>query len=380
MAITAEALIRETLVSRIHDSCDKLVALATMPTEAALLAAQQVQNIRLSDVETPNDVGWGQIALEFLLGFVINSSFMDKLAAKLFSKVFGRLLQQQQVLYAVEKEFDEKFLDDLIKAEEQLAPTGTPALRNALKQAVQGTEAAVKKLAAAEAALARELARAATPPREIGEKQLVPYALGISDVLSQLDKKDAAAFVKATKEAVKKGPVAHHASLPAQDTAGVGIVEHFMAASSAQRLHVCAMHNRYEYWVRTLPLQSSTLAKLATMFDRSLLDDLGSATVDLDDMRAGLKVRIEAMIWAAHLGFSKARTKPDIITNRTTEYDCIIGVKERITKYLFGRFGDTVEMYMAKHRRTIIWARLNTGPKAMYLRDYFWAIMEQLDK
>ena len=111
-------------------------------------------------------------------------------------------MYQQQCLDAVEANFNEKFLDDLIKAQEQLARAGTPAGRNALKQTasrsgtgvlktipgslpstsvLQSTENSLKNLATAEAQFAKELSRAANLP-PISQRQLLEDVSSISDV------------------------------------------------------------------------------------------------------------------------------------------------------------------------------------------------------
>jgi hypothetical protein len=376
-AYYAQAALREGLVFKINQSRAIKLELATLPASMALLAAQQVTEIRLRILETPKEVGWGDIAFEFALGFAINSSFVEKLTAKVFQSVFGSLLNSRAALATMPRSFFGS-----VVAQTKAVRSGAN-LPGALKSVDIFDAAAGKSifdnLQRVEQVIATELAKY-TKITPANKGSLKIYASGINQLIAE--EKNASALLKGTKDAAKKGAPRSAPALATSDGSSVAVLEHFLAAASAQRLDIHGIHNAFELIARTLPLTEKTVGTLEAHFDLAQLLDVGRETFNLDQVGSSLRLRFEALIWAVHLGFSKARRTPDIDISAVTDYGGAFrpGLDERLVAYLFDRFGPIVEEYFRQkginpasmaHRET-------TGSRANLLREYFWAITADL--
>ncbi|HEX9392008.1 MAG TPA: hypothetical protein VF928_11910 [Usitatibacteraceae bacterium] len=356
--------LRESLVFRINESRVRKVEFATLPADMCMLAAQQVNEVRLNALEAPKEVGWDNIAFEFVLGFVINSSFMEKLSAKFFQKIYGSILSSQLALKVLPKSL-----------------FGTAAAKIAAKSTGSIFQAAAGKphfdaLGEAERVLAQEL-RKYVNLNPATKETLKLYASGINELVAE--SKNASAIVKAVKDGAKKGPPKKVPELSATDGASVVVMEHFASAARAQRLHIESLHNQYELIARTLPLREETIIQIDQMFDLNAIVDSGKEAFNLDQITSGMRIRLEAMIWAIHLGFSRELKIPDISPNSITDYDVFRpSIDGKIVRYLFTRFGPLVEAYHRQRGdRVSMSERETTTSRANALRNYFWAIGDE---
>lgn len=377
-------IMREELVRQINESRVRQVELATLPAEMALLAAQQVNEVRLNALETPKDVGWGAIAFEFVLSFAIHSSFAEKLATKVFQRVYGRILSSQLALDRLPKSvFGKELISNLAKAESNASPYMYKALKNLGTTGVVTSKTANlnlglgKQLIAAEKALVTELGKYAKLSAAKKE-DLKIYAQWINEFTRETQ--NASALVKATKDAIRTGPTKKASGLSTTDGSSVTVMEHFLSAARAQRLHVESLHNHYEYIARAFPLSSDSFVRLQEMFDiNPIFESLGES-VNLEELSSGMRIRMEAMIWAVHLGFSSERQMPNVQLNATNTNDVFSSINEKIVRYLFDRYGDLVVQYKASKGGEINWSQQTPGVKGFYLREYFWAITDELKK
>lgn len=348
---------REMLIFRINESRVRKIELATLPTEMALLAAQQVNEARFKAVESPKEVGWDAIAFEFVLGFVINSSFMEKLAAKLFQKVYGSILSSQLALNVLPK--------SLFGAV-------------AAKVAAVPSRALAHELTEVEGILARHLARY-TKLETTSKHDLTIYSKFVNEFVS--DAKNASAFVKGVREGQKKGPPKKAVELQATDGASVIVVEHFFSAARAQRMHIESLHNKYELIARLLPLKKQTTELLDQMFDLAPIVDSGTEALNLDQISSGMRIRFEAMIWAIHLGFSRKQVTPHVDLKKSPDdYDVFRpSIDEKIVRYLLERFGPITQKYLLanNYHNTSMAPDQTAGSRAASLRNYFWAITDE---
>lgn len=363
--------LRESLIFRINESRVRKVELATLPASMAVLAAQQVNEVRFQALEEPKDVGWGSIAFEFVLGFMINSSFMEKLAAKTLQSVYGSILSSQLALKYLPKSLwgsvAAKLAEQASVERTALAAVGGQFVKSARLEQLVKTEAVV----------ARALSQYATLSAT-SKENLKLYAGWIKEFVS--DKKNASALAKATKDAAKKGPPRESPELSVTPGASVAVVDHFVTAAYAQRLHVESLHNQYELLARTLPLSETTVLLLDRMFDLQHLLTVEQDVMSLDELGSSLRIRIEAMIWAVHLNFFQSQKTPDFDIKEKSSYDVFRpSINEKIVSYLFRRFGPLVERFHRERGDRVSMDENQTpGSRANLLRNYFWAITDTL--
>lgn len=384
VGITTEQIVREALVFQINESRVRQVQLATLPTEMALLAAQQVNEVRLNALEAPKEVGWGDIAFELVLGFAINSGFAEKLTAKLFQKVYGRILSNQKLLAAIgSNKFGRNFvskhaqdmLRDRAKASQMLKALNSGATTFVKVVTKDPMKVLEDQVFAAESKLAIELVKY-VKPGEFKKEELTIYVKAINEFV--FGEKKISALMKGTKDAIKKGPT-KKPTLSTTDGSTVAIMEFFLSAARAQKLHIESLHNRYEHIARTYPLSRDSVVLLHDMFDLSPIFESLDEDVSLDAIGSGMRLRMEAMIWAVHLGFSSKRRAPDVrINNDPGDFGHVFDtIKGEITRYLFDRFGGLVEQHKRTKGGEIEWSQQSLGQKGKYLREYFWVITDE---
>lgn len=385
-------LLRETLVLRVREWELRAVEMATLPSEMAALAAQQVNEVRLSALEAPKEVGWGDIAFELILGFVINSSFAEKLAAKMFQRVYAKVLASQRVLENIPRIFLSANGRQLVR-ELQLArslarkagagrflPEGmvTPDMRRvpAYRESIESARAG-RNLANIESAVKQQLEQHRSVAM-LNKQDVRLYAMGVNEFVSE--SKNASAILKATKDAIKTGKSGRRELPPiaTSDGSSVVVLEHFASLARAQRLHIRSLAARFEFLARTLPLEDDALAlQFYDFLDAQQIFQVGDEGVVIESLMAETRLRLEALIWAHHLGFTNHPTrKPEILYNNSD--NAFKGVHKRVEDYLFVRFRDLVIESKLRRSDAVSWDGATRANKAELLHQYFAGIIDLL--
>jgi hypothetical protein len=370
------AIVRDTLVWKINESRARMVELVTLPSEMALLAAQQVNEVRLNALEAPKEVGWGDIALEMIWSLALNSTFADKVAALLLNKVFARVLRSQYALNALPKsDFANELLRDIASAKQSLSAQTFVAKTLKEAEAKLAKIPAVKALADRENALKNALDKYANLG-SVKKEDLKVYAGWINEIV---DPKNIVAVAKAQKDASKKGLPTKTQDIPTTEGfSTVTVMSHFYSAARAQRLHIESLHNHYELIAKTYPLSNESFLRLFDMFNINPLFDAQKEAINLEAMGGNLRLRIEAMIWAYHGGFINGKG-PQPRFNAPELSDVFPApLNGRISSYLLVRFEGVVVEYKARKGTQINWDLQSPGQKGMLLRDYFWAVTDEL--
>lgn len=401
-ALAMEAFARQALVARLKEAKLRELVIVTLPADMAMLAAQQVNEVRLKILETPKEIGWGDVALELVLTFVINSAFMEKLAAATFSRLIARAVTSRQALGVSGK----RALDRLFETEKRAAAqfqrssaqlAALEQRASQLKTVVKASGAVfkgpppmpraaflefsrdVKGLRRVEAE-ARVLAEALNKPPQINAETPKTYAEMVAAFESgTASKKNATAFFKATKDAVKKGgSVSPGHAMSASDGSSVAVIEHFQSVARAQRLEIESRYAEFERVVMSYPLDGGAFEGLFAAFDPAGILDAKSEQVFLDGMASDLRLRLEAMIWVRYLGFSAPRKYPTVhdSSGATTIFD---GIQDKLTLYLLARFGGLVVEFKTRKGGQIDWVAQADRVRARELREYFWAIAAQFE-
>ncbi len=370
-------IIREFLVYQINESRVRQVELATLPADMALLAAQQVNEIRFRALEEPKDIGWDDIAFEFVLLFVSNSAFFEKIIAKIFQRLYGRILSSQLALEHLPKSTTGiDLINDL--AYQPLAKSVKDKLTMVVPKSVVDQirhgyiPDIVLEFEKAEKVLAAEIGKYAKLS-EIKKDELKIYAQSINEFI--MESKNPTALAKAANDFRRRGLPRTAPKLMTTDGSSVAVMEHFISAARAQRIHIESLHNRYEYISRTFPLSSGTFISLKKMFDINMIFDSEKEVISMDMMASSIRLRMEAMIWALHLGFLRINKTPVYISN-PGQPRVFPDIHTKIENYLFERFGTLVENYGEKPPSNP-WSKLDPHIKGYYLREYFWSITDQ---
>jgi hypothetical protein len=346
---------------------------------------QQVNEIRLTSLETPKEVGWGDVALDLLIGIIINTSFVEKVAAKLLQKVYARILTSQRVLQAAPDLFLSRsgraMLAELAAARAAYAKlggvTGELVATNAIRRRLPAETQPLRRLAEAEKTIAEQLKKYAKVST-VGKEDVTLYAKGINEFVSE--SKNASAVVKGSKDAVKTAnSIKARKAIQTTDGSTVVVMEHFVTIARAQRLHIKSVAARYEYLVRTLPLDSALAMDLFEFFDTESLFDEGHEKIALDEMATDLRLRFEALIWAKHLGFRDSPSQhPEIGVNN--EDNAFKSVDKKIEDYLLVRFRELAIAHKRSKGGEVIWNdKTPRGNKATILHQYFSSLAGMLN-
>ena len=390
--VNASSITRDTLVWKINESRVRLVEFASLPADMALMAAQQVNEVRLNSLEVPKDVGWGDIALEVIWTLALNSTFADKLAALFLKKVFARVFRMQSALKLLPKSNYAKELIEDIAMAKRLLPSGdviraaksldkTIVAKTVRAAEVKLAELAMVKiiqsrLAGREQALKSALDKYASLG-SVKKEDLKVYAGWVNEMT---ESKNIIAVAKAQKDAHKKGLPRKAPDLSTTDGSSVTVMAHFFSAARAQRLHIESLHNHYELIARTYPLSSESFVKLFDMFDINPIFDAQKEAIILDTVGANLRLRMEAMIWAFHAGFFRGKGPQPRMNAPSAEEVFPAPINGRISKYLLARFEGLVIAFKAERGGHVNWDQLGPGPRGLLLRDYFWALTDELNR
>jgi hypothetical protein len=368
----------------VRNSRDVQVARIDVILEAAILAAEQVQDVRIARFETPPEVTFKEFAAEVLISIVLDTPLAGKLLAAATKLIFSSVLKKASVF----AQYAEGPLADKIKADAKNA-IGRLRGRSFTTSLDLPDEEVLRRwrrwkdpanrwqqtLRVLEAG--SEFGSSASPRLsnvDPGQLQTYHRLLQALTTASSDVEKTLTGMAKATVKGAQKWPQLE--ALKASDSAGVTIISRVQQYAVRSRLAVHIMHNEFELALRRqmlIPNAEQYVEILQSCgYDAFVLKvDQENVSANLDELRDGYRYIFEAVIWS-HL-FSFVSPKPEI--NETEEQ--YKDVPKQFTDYWFERFGLAVDQWNVNRGWYAYKGKfkdLNRKEKLHIFRDYFWDI------
>jgi hypothetical protein len=319
--------------------------------DAAVLAAEQVQDVRLNVIETPAEISGWEIWTEIAIGFLIDSKLPGKALSALTRKVVGQAVKTNTLFFALPKSEEGRELAFYAKnvfrdSARSVLRSGLPALKLPGLSDKDGLNLyhAALRLFVSEGSKTYE------------------------DLLN--------AAVKAANAKRKAPKPQQNDPIPVSDSAGVAILSAAQDYARASRLGIRVRHAALEAYVRR-GAQPTDLALVVETVSWDGLDDaeqkgeLQSLTVARDKYR----LLLEGLIWARLYDFREAppssASNPPILVNKDT-FD---GPKDRLQQYWRGRFQAAADQYASSRGGTVV---PGDTTQSLRLRRYLAAINYQI--
>lgn len=314
--------------------------------DGVVLAAEQVQNIRLDLLEKGPEVEAGLALIDVFVVFLLESSIPGILLTSLAKKIIRPILRTGSL-------WSKPYVRE-VKIWKQMMKEGaiTPLQ---FKEAMR---------------------------MEANDKTYSSYAWGIRALgrMSPEAQQDITALGKAGREAFHKD-FSQPTPLESTDTPGVSVLDAALAFASMHRLAIFYHHSMLEAVVR-VGISKETANSIMRVLSWETLEE------DLKAIRDRFKLLYEAIIWALLCGFQK--WKP--IVGPTVRAPRLEGVDKRLVGYWLRRFGEqiaewgksikTSEVNRVGVRRAVFQSEtfedLPPYLQLEYLRAYFMTIIKDL--
>lgn len=319
-------------------------------TDGALLAAEQVQDVRLDLLEKGPEVTSQAIIVDLFIGLLLDSSLPGILIKGFASSVSKRMVRRFSLLLkgerskAAELLKNPRFLKNLFKS--------GPRKKNNMKIIEEFLDKELK---------ADEYLKAADRWR------------GLVVIASNSDRiKDATAFMKAGY----KGYKSNNPLRIDGDTTGVSLLASVQEFMSNSRLVI-----RFQY------LRMETLIKIGTMTGeeaRAFLKLAEFAPVEdsLKAIRDRCKLLFEGIIWAGLFNFDANKLK--------IRYYGLKGIDKRLESYWFQRFGGEIQRWSKElgpygrryegQTEIVDWNKIEYVQKSGDLERYFIKLLNELPR
>jgi hypothetical protein len=342
------------------------------------LAAEQVQEVRISMLEQPKEVTGWDILGAAMVEFVMESNLPGKLLKAAAKGIFSASLRRAALYAALPRGPQARELvEEARRVAERLgrmnagrfASPWRPA--GSVQGAIRGNQAAARATAL-EGALVTAKGKSPKDQRDIYH--------GIVESLAREAEAEQnyAAVGKAVREALGRARVPSRALLG--DTAGVSVRTAARDYAMRTRLALRTVHARVESEVRANWVSPDGVGLIADAFsvgDLKLDEGNSGVEASLADVRNGFLILFEAVIWARLYGFDPVAKTPLRVSNQ----GLYKGVEEKISEYWFKRFGPTVEAWKKERGATVVpFATDAPANQAIYLQQYFWAVVGSLPK
>ncbi len=371
----------ENVVNLIRQSRHIQLARIEAWLEGVVLAAEQVQDVRIRIVETPQELSGWKFYGELLWTAFLDTSLAGKLLAKATSIVFTRVLRQHRVFMALPKSAaGEQLKQQALKlarmnSATQLTklPSGRTGLLEVGRSSPQRTLAAALQLGTGNQAGLQSLGKEEV---QLYHASLEALVRGTPDAQKNLT----AAAKMATRYATSRGPTPAP-STTGDNTPGVKIRGYAYNLAALTRLGVELRHDQMEALVRSRSVTPNDLALIVDIFgweELEVNDDNGQRIVcDLNDIRDRVARKYEAVIWADLYGFRR----PDS-PKRYVNSGEFWNIDEETTKYWLARFGQDVDAcnqckWDPKHG---LFAEQKFSEQTRRLQEYFWFVSETVAK
>ena len=343
----------ERIVLLMRESAAVQEARSDILLDAAVLAAEQVQDVRLNVLETPAEVSGWEIWTEIAIGFLIDSKLPGKIVSSLTRKIVGKAVKTNTLFFALPKSESGETL--AYAAKNLFKGSGRNVLRHGLP--------AIKV------------------PGLSDKDALSLYHASIQLFVTEGSKtyEDILnAAVKAANAKRKAPTPRQNDPLPVSDSASVAILSAAQDYARASRLGIRIRHAALETYVRR-GAQPPDLALVAETVGWDGLDDKEqqSELQSLAAARDKYRLLLEALIWARLYDFREAppspASKPPLLANQ----DKFDGPKEALQRYWRGRFQALADQFATSRGATVV---PGDATQSLRLRRYFAAINYQITR
>lgn len=342
------------------------------------LAAEQVQDTRITLLETPPAVsGWeyiGNVALTFAMGTTV----FGKVLTAVTQRIFTPVLRQSVVFMALPKS---PYGKDLAKQAKRLAQMNRLRQLDRTSARDQARLASWQKQAEAMSAVLQRGA-GGSGLQKLGKTEVELYHASLEAIIRGTDaaKTNLSAAARATREAIQREKPTPERAFAAGDSAGVTIAASARQYASVTRMGIRLRHARFIHLVRTKQLLPADLGIVANLFDWDDLkvDEEGDTiAANLTDIRHQYQLLFEALIWARLYGFSRQSRTPDLISNSGK----FPGIGPDLVKYWTGRFAGSLDIWNSRQGKfSGAFSSLPFQTQARYVREYFWDLTDELTK
>jgi len=357
------AAFNEDLIYLIRQSCAVQLARVDAFLDGIVLAAEQVQDMRLKFLETPPEVPAWKIIGQAALTFILESTIAGAILTAATKAIFTPILRQHAVFMALPKSLDGKALAESAKLLERIRGRQVSA---AFQRAmvVRGLE-------------------------ELGRENVKLYHDFLEAIVHGSDAvgTNLTAVAKAAREVVSGPSATPPPFLGVEDSAGVGILAAAQHYASITRLGIQVRHARFEREVRQNICTADELEIIAELvsWDDLKLDVGGGRQIscNLGDIRTRYRIMFEAVIWTRVFGFDKSRnypqTEPAEALGSKRKF---VGIDVAFSDYWCKRFADSIDSWNAKqserYRFRGKFDKLFQQEQITVLQNYFWDIASNL--
>ena len=383
----------EELVLQIRQSCYVELARVEAYLDAVVLAAEQVQDKRIEQLETPKEVTGWEFFGNVLLTFFLESTLPGKLLAGASKAIFTRILRQNAVFRLLPRS---PYGDELLKDAQRLARLRRQTVGPA--KIIPGTGGVPSRIVIAEPTpgferkqISEILKMGARGPGldALGRENVALYHWSLEALIRGSDRtqQNLTAAAHATREAIQRERPRAGPNLEASDSAGVAIVGAAQQYAALTRLGIQATHARFEQMVRGGEFLPEDLPLVAKSFDWDPFEfeiDGQRISGNLAEIRARYRGVVEAFIWANLYGFDAERATPKFFVNQAA-FD---GVPKAFPAYWVRRFATNVDDWNATrpaYSGVVMkagfkgrFADLHYQNQVGYVGEYFWAIRKAL--
>jgi hypothetical protein len=347
---------RALFVEQVRQSAAVQEARADVLLEGAMLAAEQVQDVRIAVLEEPTEMTATEFWVEVALTVIIESNLASKLLAATTKKIFTPVVRSNALFLLLPKSAQGRELAAAGKVFEEVAGSGRSVLRDGI----------------------------AKLPGTASKDSLKLYHAAIQQLVTASSQVDLAkTAVKVTNQVAraKNRPRANR-PLAASDSAGVAVLHGALEYASATRLGIRFALAGLERAVWTAT-RFDDLAAVGVVVDWEDLTD----PQERETFSQGLAVLrketarfLEALIWGRMYGFADAQRQPGVTSNPAIGSDAtapFTGVKKPLQTYWRDRFQADADAYAVTLGQTVVPAPV---ADAVRLRTYFGAVSAAVNK
>ena len=359
----------EEVVFQIRSSRAMQLARMDAYLDGVVLAAEQVQDIRLSLQETPPAVSGWEAAGSILLTFALDATIGGKVLAKAAQIIFTPVLRMNAVFRALPKSADGKRLVEqartLARLNQPSLPSGIPRGPGLPAQRIYPSARAARSDTFA--AVLQGGAGGQPGLKALGKDNVVLYHAWLEAVVKggSATEHNVLAAAKAVRQAAGTTFTAPPPS--PTDSPSVALRAAAYDYASVTKLGIQLQHDRLETLVRGRHIEPPGLERVIEL---SQWD--GIEVVGLSAIRRQFGLLFEAIVWARLYGF-RAPLPP-----RVTNNESYLGIDERLSEYWMERFAFAV----APTRGLSVeeWRAQSMDARLFQLRDYFWEIVNRMPK
>jgi hypothetical protein len=341
----------EHLVLLIRQSAAVQEARADVLLDGAVLAAEQVQDVRLNVLETPAQVSGWSIWAEVALTFLLESNIPGKVLSELSRRIVGQLVKTNTVFLALPKSISGRELAATAKA------LSGGSMSRVLQQGLP-----VLKLPGLSSKDALKLYHSSI------QLFVTKGSDGYTEFLN--------AAIKAANEKRKAPKPSTADPIPVSDSAAVEVLSAAQDYARASRLGIRFRHAALESYVRR-GAEPNSLAIVAEAVGWDPLTDEGKERemLSLTAARNKYRLLLEALIWSRMYDFREAppsqTSNPMILQNQ----DSFQGISDELQQYWRGRFQEAADQYAAIQGKTV-----SDKTLSLQLRRYFAAISYEVTR